>query len=146
LKLFLALIASHICGDVFLNAPFLAKAKRSDILPARLQVIGLHCLVHAGLVWLWLWSFERTLIIWASTYIFIVHFLIDLARTQLEISMIGRADLRVVKRKDFILYLMRRGNSETNTFMDKHARTWGLINIGDQFLHFLSFALFVVIT
>jgi hypothetical protein len=138
LRLFLLLIASHICGDLLINAAFLARAKRSEELAGRIQALALHCLV-----WLWLWSYEVSLKIWASMYVFVVHFLIDFFRTHLEMTLIGE-ELRVVPRKEALMYLLGRANDQTNVFLKNHVRTWGLLNIRDQLLHVAAIGAFVM--
>jgi hypothetical protein len=144
LKVFVLLIASHICGDILFNVTFLAKAKRSDGLLGRVQGFVLHCLVHAVLVFLWLWPYEWGLKTWAVLYIFVVHFVIDFVRTYLEMTLINKHELMVVKKKQALKYLMGRADNEVNVFMKGHGRIWVLLNIGDQLLHVLAIGVFVL--
>lgn len=140
MNLFLFLIASHLCGDGLCNPTFIARAKRSDKLLAKVQATALHSLIHACFVWLWLWSFEWQLKLWASFYIFAVHFVIDFLRTHID----SKNDLKIIKKKDALLYLLGLGDVETKVFLKKHGRRWTLINMADQGLHLLAIVIFVV--
>ena len=145
MKLLLVLIASHLCGDILVYSPHIAESKRRDSLPARMKAIAFHCFIHAFWVWLWLWSSENKLKLYASSYIFVSHFIIDLSRTYLEEALIDRNEFKIFKRKELLLWLIGKGDYRTNNFMKKHYRKWIFVNVIDQSLHLLviiSFALY----
>jgi len=135
LKLLFALIASHLCGDILVYSPRIAESKRRDSLPVRMKAIAFHCL----------WSSENKLKLYASSYIFVSHFIIDLSRTYFEEALIDRNKFKIFKRKELLLWLVGKGDYRTKNFMKKHYRKWIFVNAIDQSLHMLviiSFALY----
>jgi hypothetical protein len=98
--------------------------------------------VHVVFVGLWLWNYPWELKAWASSYIFVVHFVIDYARILVETSFIKKDGPTVVKRAQAILYLMGRADKETNLFMAKYLKRWVLLTLADQTFHVVAIAVF----
>ena len=92
----------------------------------------------------WLWPFGRQVKIWACIYIFTIHFIIDYFRTAFEMRAVPEGQLRVVKRKQALLYLFGRADEETNTFLGRHLKVWMGAAIVDQALHVASICVFVI--
>ena len=144
MKLLLLLIASHCCGDILLNSDYLATFKRRDSLSDRIKAVFVHCSIHAILVWLWLWPLSEKLKLIASLYIFLAHSIIDLFRISLEDKLIGQKHIKLLNRKEIVLWFSGKGKKSINDFMNSYFKKWLLINIVDQSLHFLSIVGFVV--
>jgi len=145
LSLFLLLLAAHVCGDIVVNSDFLAKNKRSENQVARTGALVVHCVIHFGFVWLWLWPFGRTLKIWASLYVFVVHFLIDYCRTYAEAKLFPGGELMALKKKQVLEYLLGRRDKDVAAFFGKHLKTWVWVNLIDQGMHVAAIGLFVMV-
>jgi hypothetical protein len=133
---------AHFFGDILFNPDRLAKSKRAENLGERLRGLGMHCVVHAAFVWVFLMPFENSLRIKAVIYVFFVHFFIDLLRTSLETTFFDQEIPFTVSKRDFYNYLMRK-ETKLKGFMGRHGKPWVIINVTDQFLHFFYFAGFV---
>lgn len=146
LELFLLMLAAHLCGDVLIYSPGLAQNKRSGTLGYRSNFILRHVLIHALLVWIWLWQFTLSTQIAASLYILVVHFAIDIARTYYEPLLIDKQDFHVFQRKDIIQWLTGKSvNQDTKAFLSKYLKTWLGINLLDQSLHCVSILVFILL-
>ncbi len=146
LTLFLLMLAAHLCGDVLIYSPSMARNKRSGSFWSRSQVIFRHALIHALLIWLWLWPYPLSLKIYASVYILLVHYLLDISRTYYEEILIDKQEFHIFSRKD--LWKWIRGKplqQETKAFLKKHMKVWLSINLLDQSLHLLSILVFVLV-
>ena len=124
----------------------MAKAKRANALLSKAGATGLHCLVHAGLAWFWLWPWDENTRLYAALYIFAMHFVIDFTRTMLETSIFDTTEVKIFRRQDVIRWLVGRDNgaTEVHAFMERNIMRWLLLNIADQSLHLLSISVFVL--
>jgi len=144
IELFLRLIAAHLCGDLLSYSRLLARMKRSKRHLKKLGGLGVHCLVHALFVWLWLWGMPWPLKAWASIYIFATHFLIDVVRINVEPLLIDKSQFVILRRKDVFRYFMGKGEAKSDAFLSRHFKKWSLVNAGDQLLHVSAIGIFAL--
>ena len=57
IKLFMLMLAAHLCGDLLIYSPGLAQNKRSGSFGYRSKFILRHVIIHAILVWMWFWPY-----------------------------------------------------------------------------------------
>jgi hypothetical protein len=145
LNLFLVLVAAHVCGDVLTYSAFLAIAKRSGNRSSRAKALALHCFVHAFFVLIlgWLFGIKETVV--AVGYIFVVHFMIDFVRVQVEPHIFNSTDLVIVNKSQLINYVLGRKDDQSrlDRFMGKYFWKWLMLNASDQSLHLASIVIFV---
>ncbi len=142
MKLFIALILSHFCGDVLVNFIQLSRAKRNSSMPYKIAAISFHCFLHVIWVVIWLELMDIDLNLLSGSFIFLSHFIIDLSRSYFEEKLIGSEDFKILHRKEVFLWLFHRASFRTNDFMNKYFRKWLFINITDQCLHILAIVSF----
>ena len=146
ITVFFLILGAHVCGDMFVYSPRIAKRKRSGSFLERSKFISGHAFIHAFFIWIWLWSYGLYLKISASIYILIVHFLIDIARTYYEQKVIDEEKFHIFQRKDIVKLALRKTVSQdTQCFLNQYRFSWLRINVLDQTFHFLSIFLFVLI-
>ena len=132
---FLLLLMSHVLGDGVLTSNRLAVLKRYSGLIDQIIAIGLHTGIHAFFAGLFLLMVCRDFLK-AALLVFFLHFLIDLIRCRVEISLFGPGRL-LLRRSEFMALIL--GNKKDNLNIDKsELGPWVLINILDQVVHLSS--------
>ena len=146
MNLFLVLVAAHVCGDVLTYSTFLARAKRSVSTSSRAKAVSLHCFVHAFFVLIlgWLFGIKGTVV--AAGYIFVVHFMIDFVRVQVEPHIFNSTDFVIVYKGQLINYVLGRRDDQRNLdrFIGKYFWKWLGMNFIDQSLHLASIVAYVL--
>ncbi len=140
---FIALLISHLTGDVFAYSPSLSEAKRSKDTRRKLSGTSLHCLIHSLFVFFCFKLFRLDYGLSAAIYIFIIHYLIDTSRLFVEKILFDHHTL-ILKRKDAIALLFNRDNLHDDLAIT-YFKKWLLINFFDQSLHFFSILAFAIL-
>ena len=130
---FLLLLISHILGDGIFTSSRLATIKRNSEISHQVLAIGCHTSSHAFFAGLLLLLAGGTWVK-AAFLVFVLHFLIDLVRSRVEIRQFGPGRL-YVRRSEFIGWISGGNTELTNK---NKLRSWFLINILDQGAHLAS--------
>jgi len=141
-RVLLGLLAAHVCGDAFIYSRFISGLKRSENPASRVAATALHCLFHAGFVFLFVWGLPLGLRAAASLYIFCVHFVIDTARVFGERKIFRPEGMVILSKKDMLRFLAGRAREPVNAFFRQNLRTWVGMNLVDQGLHAATLLVF----
>ena len=129
----LLLLISHVIGDGFLGSKKFAELKRDSRFSYRLIAVTAHTIPHAliaGLLMLlvgypWLK---------VALLVFVLHFLIDFIRCQVDMKLFGIGGLNFSETLSYALGVRRDDKKPDG----KTLRTWSTINILDQTAHVAS--------
>gem|GEM_PF-1552099 len=129
---FILLLTAHFLGDVLFNSYRLALLKRSSAF--LLQAIGVAC--HSGIHVFFagtLLFLGNRLWIRGALLVFVLHFAIDLIRSNVEKGRFGHGRIHV-RRSEFFAWVL--GKAENSAKMRcSNLRPWFLINMADQGAH-----------
>jgi hypothetical protein len=137
LYIFIFLLAAHILGDVILGSHKLAILKRGSgfLTPMSGQMI--HGLIHGSLAGVMLYLCPgRQDWLKGAVYLFCIHIIIDIIRSNIEKRMFGPGKVHV-KRSEFIDWI-RRKTKDPEKMNFNNLKIWLLINILDQACHMIS--------
>ena len=147
MKLFLLLMAAHICGDVLIYSPKLSAAKRAEGMTKRMKATFFHCLNHFLLIvcFLILFSYAFSFSLFAAVCIAGAHFLIDITRIHIEDGIFNKKELVIIKKKDLLRYLLGHKDTELAPFIKRYGMKWLFLNVLDQGFHVSTILLFTLI-
>jgi hypothetical protein len=136
------LLAAHVCGDILAYSRFVSGMKRAERAASRVLATSVHCLVHAVLVFLFLWAVPMATRLYAALYVFGVHFLIDLIRVALERNFYPPEDRVILSKKDIMRMLAGRARKPVHGFLPQNKKAWLGMNLVDQGLHLVALLVF----
>lgn len=139
-RIFLGLLAGHVCGDALVYSKSVSGLKRADRAGHRVAGTLLHGFLHAVFVLVFLWPVPAGVRLWACVYVFGVHFLIDAGRVALERRVFPPDEMVILSKKDLFRTLLGRARVPVSEFFHKNMRPWLVMNLLDQGLHLASLA------
>ena len=146
IKTFALLFFAHFIADVFAYSPKLSSLKRGRKKKgSKLLSNASHCLIHAMLTWIVLYPLDLQRRNFAALYIFVLHFVIDMARIRVESLIFKNKDFVIFTRKDILNLIFNRNRKDVSKFFSKHLYQWLLLNLIDQSTHIASIIILVYI-
>jgi len=135
LKTYAMLLLGHILGDIIFASYHLSTFKRNPYLLNQILGVGSHCGIHAIVTGIIL-AIAGRLWLQGSLLVFVIHFLVDIIRSNVEMKRYGPGRI-YVKRSEFMAWIT--GKSKNPEKMNvKNLRPWIVINILDQTAHLVS--------
>ncbi len=135
--IFIFLLAAHFLGDIIFASQKLAILKRGLGFLTRMSGQMIHGLIHGFLAGLMLYLCPgRQDWLKGAVYLFCVHIIIDVIRSNIEMGLFGPGKVHV-KRSEFIEWI-RRKTKDPEKMNFNNLKLWLLINILDQACHMIS--------